>query len=250
MSFMNIKFRLLVMNFLEFFVWGAWLISLGAYTTNTLHFSAVQTASIYGTMGVAALFMPALLGMVADRWLHAERLFGSCHFAGAGLLLWASSLTDYGTLYFVMLLNSMLFVPTIALNNTVSYIVLQERKYDIVKDFPPVRVWGTIGFIAARSHSNLAAMDWIGTPAAAARMIRACWIWNQANRRPRATACRRDMPTRPCRGTRLLSAPTSCPASGKVASTRSRGSAAIMHLMISRIHPLSNCLNVNQETAQ
>jgi NHS family xanthosine MFS transporter len=83
---MNIKFRLLAMNFLEFFVWGAWLMSLGAYAANTLHFSGVQTASIFGTMAIASLFMPALLGVVADRWLNAERVLGLCHLAGAGLL--------------------------------------------------------------------------------------------------------------------------------------------------------------------
>lgn len=160
---MNIKFRLLVMNFLEFFVWGAWLISLGAYTANTLHFSAVQTASVYGTMAIASLFMPALLGTVADRWLNAERVLGLCHVAGAGLLLWASAVSDYGTLYLVMFLNSMVFVPTIALNNTVSYVVLRERRYDTVKDFPPIRVWGTIGFIAAMWLVDLA--GWTQNPA-------------------------------------------------------------------------------------
>src|SRR5262245_51587474 len=132
---MNVKFRLVVMNFLEFFVWGAWLISLGGYTSNTLHFSAVQTASVYGTMAIASLFMPALLGVVADRWVNAEHVLGLCHLAGAGLLLGASTVTDYGALYFVMFLNSLAFVPTVALNNTVSYIVLRERKFDVVRDF-------------------------------------------------------------------------------------------------------------------
>lgn len=160
---MNIKIRLLVMNFLEFFVWGAWLISLGAYAANTLRFSAVQTASIYGTMAIASLFMPALLGIVADRWLNAERVLGLCHVAGAGLLLSASAVSDYGTLYFVMLLNAMAFVPTIALNNTVSYVLLRERQRDPVKDFPPIRVWGTIGFIAAMWLVDLA--GWTQTPA-------------------------------------------------------------------------------------
>ena len=160
---MSIKFRLIVMNFLEFFVWGAWLISLGAYAANTLHFSAVQTASIYSTLAIASLFMPALLGIVADRWLNAERLLGLCHVAGAVLLRWASTVTDFGTLYLVMFLNSLVFVPTIALNNTVSYSVLQERKCDIVKDFPPIRVWGTIGFIAAMWVVDLT--GWTQNPA-------------------------------------------------------------------------------------
>src|SRR6185369_432853 len=106
---MPIKFRLVILNFLEFFVWGAWLISLGGYLIKTLHFSGVETASIYGTMAIASLFMPALLGVVADRWVNAERVLGLCHLAGAGLLLWASSVSDYSTLYLVMLLNSMVF---------------------------------------------------------------------------------------------------------------------------------------------
>jgi MFS transporter, NHS family, xanthosine permease len=146
---MSIKVRLTFMNFLEFFVWGSWLISMSQYMFNTLHFTGVQVGSIYGTMGVASLFMPALLGIVADRWINAERLLGICHLIGAGLLFWATMVTDYPTFYVIMLLNSMMFMPTIALNNTVSYIVLENRGFNIVKDFPPIRVWGTIGFIIA-----------------------------------------------------------------------------------------------------
>lgn len=137
------------MNFLEFFVWGSWLISLGAYMSNVLHFTGGQVGSIYGTMGIASIFTPALFGIVADRWLNAERVFGLAHIIGALLLFWASRVTDYPTLYMIMLLNSFMFMPTIGLNNTVSYIVLEKKGLNIVKDFPPIRVWGTIGFIAA-----------------------------------------------------------------------------------------------------
>jgi NHS family xanthosine MFS transporter len=145
----GIKFRLIVMNFLEYFVWGSWLISLGAYMFNVLHFSGVQVGSIYGTMGVASLVTPALFGIVADRWLNAERVLGLCHILGAGMLLWASTLTDYSMFYVAMLFNSFFFMPTIALTNTVSYIILERRNFNIVKEFPPIRVWGTVGFIAA-----------------------------------------------------------------------------------------------------
>jgi len=137
------------MNFLEFFVWGSWLISMGGYMINTLHFTGGQVASVYATMGIASMFMPGLLGIVADRWFNAERLLGICHITGACLLLWASTIRDYPTLYVAMLLNSMCYMPTIALNNTVSYIVLEKRGFNIVKIFPPIRVWGTVGFIAA-----------------------------------------------------------------------------------------------------
>lgn len=159
---MNIKSRLVIMNFLEFFVWGSWLISLGAYLFNNLGFEGWQVGDIYGTMGVASLFMPALLGIVADRWVNAERVLGLCHIIGACLLLYASTVTDYSTLYLVMLFNSMCFMPTIALNNTVSYIVLEGRGYNIVKDFPPIRVWGTIGFIVAMWMVDLA--GWTKSP--------------------------------------------------------------------------------------
>ena len=146
---MSIKFRLVLMNFLEFFVWGAWLISMGRYMGATLHFNGTKIGEIYGTMGVASLFMPGLLGILADRWINAERLLGICHLIGAGLLIWASTVTDFSTLYLIMLLNSMFYMPTIALNNTVSYIVMEKKGLNIVKEFPPVRVWGTVGFICA-----------------------------------------------------------------------------------------------------
>ena len=149
---MPIRFRLIIMNFLEFFVWGSWLISLGGYLIAQLQFTGGQVGAVYATMGIASLFMPALMGIVADRWVNAERVLGTLHIIGALLLLWASTITSvdqYPLFYLIMLFNSMAFMPTIALNNTVSYIVLEKNQYDIVKDFPPIRVWGTIGFIAA-----------------------------------------------------------------------------------------------------
>jgi MFS transporter, NHS family, xanthosine permease len=145
----NIKLRLIVMNFLEFFVWGAWLISLGGYMFNVLHFNGKQVGSIYGTMGIASIFTPALFGIVADRWLNAERVLGLCHIIGAAMLLWASTLHDYGMFYLAMLFNSFFFMPTLALNATVSYIILERKGFNIVKDFPPIRVWGTVGFVCA-----------------------------------------------------------------------------------------------------
>ena len=146
---MSIKLRLTVMNFLQFFVWGAWLISLGGYMIVTLGFTGGQVGSVYATMGIASLFMPGLLGIVADRWLNAERVYGICHLIGAGLLLWASTVKDFHTLYVIMLLNAMVYMPTIALGNTVSYEVLEQKGLNVVKAFPPIRVWGTIGFIVS-----------------------------------------------------------------------------------------------------
>ena len=146
---MTIKFRLIVMNFLQFFVWGGWLISIGGYLGGTLHFTGAQIGAVFTTMGIASLFMPALMGIVADKWINAEKVLGICHIMGAAMLLWASAVTDPDVFFWVMLINMMFYMPTIALNNSVSYIVLEKEGFNIVKDFPPIRVWGTVGFIAA-----------------------------------------------------------------------------------------------------
>ena len=146
---MSVKSRLIILNFTQFFVWGKWLISLGGYMIATLKFTGGQVGSIYSTMGLASLFMPGLLGIVADRWINAERVHGICHIAGALLLFLASTITHPGAMYWVMLLNSMVYMPTVAMNNTVSYGILSSAGFDVVKHFPPIRVWGTVGFIAA-----------------------------------------------------------------------------------------------------
>jgi NHS family xanthosine MFS transporter len=159
---MSVKSRLIVLNFLQFFVWGTWLISFGGYLIVVLKFTGGQVGSIYSTMGLASLFMPGLLGIVADRWVNAERVHGACHIAGAFLLLLASTIKDPALMYWVMLANSMVYMPTIALNNTVSYGILSSRGFDVVKHFPPIRVWGTVGFVAAMWAVDL--LGWSVSP--------------------------------------------------------------------------------------
>ena len=146
---MSIKYRLIVMNFLQFFIWGAWLISLGNYLRGSLDFTGTQIGLVFSTLGIASLFMPALMGIIADKWVNAEKVFGICHLFGASMLIWASTISQPSTFFWVMLLNSMFYMPTIALNNTVSYIILEKNGFDIIKSFPPIRVFGTIGFIVA-----------------------------------------------------------------------------------------------------
>lgn len=146
---MSIKYRLIIMNFLQFFVWGAWLISLGGYMGRELHFEGGQIGAIFATMGIASLIMPGLTGIIADKWVNAERLYGICHLLGAVFLFYASTVTTYDQMYWAMLLNLMVYMPTLALTNTVSYNALERSRCDIVKDFPPIRVWGTVGFICA-----------------------------------------------------------------------------------------------------
>lgn len=146
---MDIKKRLILMNFLQFFVWGAWLISLGGYMGRELHFEGGEIGSIFATMGIASIIMPGLTGIIADKWVNAERLYGICHLLGAASLLYASTTTNYQDMYLAMLLNLLFYMPTLALANTISYNGLEKYNYDLIKDFPPIRVFGTIGFICA-----------------------------------------------------------------------------------------------------
>jgi len=146
---MNIKSRLTLLSFLQFFVWGAWLISIGNYLGGVLHFSGSEIGAVFSTLGIASLISPAIMGIIADRWINAERVLGICHLLGAGLLIVASTVKDADTFYWIMLLNSLFYMPTIALANTVSYNVLTQKGYDVVKVFPPIRSVGTVGFILA-----------------------------------------------------------------------------------------------------
>lgn len=144
----SLKGRLIAMNFLQFFIWGSWLISLGSYA-GSLGFNGVQIGSFFASMGIASLFMPALLGIIADRWIQAQKLLGMCHLLGAIFLLAASFQTNYEGLYLYMFLAVVFYMPTISLSNSVAYNALESVNLDIIKSFPPIRVWGTIGFICA-----------------------------------------------------------------------------------------------------
>lgn len=146
---MPIKIRLITLSFLQFFVWGSWLISLGGYMGGQLGFSGLQIGSVYATMGIASVFMPGLLGIIADRWMNAERVLGIAHLLGAAAMIGVASTQEFTAFYTFMLINSLFYMPTIALSNSVCYNVLSQKSLDIVTAFPPIRVWGTVGFIAA-----------------------------------------------------------------------------------------------------
>jgi NHS family xanthosine MFS transporter len=146
---MGIKLRLVIMNFLQFFIWGAWLLTVGAYWFQNRQWSASEFGVIFSTMGIASVFMPALLGIVADRWLNAEKLYGICHLGGAVMLFILTQVNSPDAFFWVLLVNMMFYMPTLSLAVTVAYTALKNNGKDVVIDFPPVRIWGTIGFIAA-----------------------------------------------------------------------------------------------------
>lgn len=146
---MGIQLKLKTLNLLQFFAWGAWLLSAGAYMFVTLEFSGIQIAACYGTMGFASLFMPAIIGIVADKWISAEKLLGILHLVLAGVLVALAKATEFSSFYSLIFLVSMFYMPTIGLNRSISFATLENRGMDIVKVFPPIRVWGTVGFILA-----------------------------------------------------------------------------------------------------
>jgi NHS family xanthosine MFS transporter len=148
---MNLKLRLTGLSFLQFFVWGIWLISLGGYMFSNFTDPNMGSAvsNTYGTMGWASLLMPALMGILADKYIRAEIVLGLCHLcAGAGLY-YASTVSNAGAMYWAIFLVSCFYMPTIALSNSVSYSLLSKNNFDIQKSFAPIRVWGTVGFIVA-----------------------------------------------------------------------------------------------------
>lgn len=137
------------MIFLQFFIWGSWLVTLGSYMINTLGFSGAQVGTIYGASGLASLFMPSLIGIIADRWMKANRLYGISHLIGAIFLLIAAQVSDPTVMFWVMFFNAVVFVPTISLSYTISYIGLEKAGLNTTKEFPAVRVYGTVSFIFA-----------------------------------------------------------------------------------------------------
>jgi NHS family xanthosine MFS transporter len=159
---MSIKFRLTILNFFELFVFGAWLISLGGYLGGQLQFSGAQIGKIFMTLGIASIIMPAIIGIIADKYINAQKLFGMVHILGAVFLIYLSQVKDYDTFFWVMLGYLMLYMPTIGLANAISYSVLDDNKYDVVKVFPPIRVWGTIGFIVAMWAVDF--LEWTQSP--------------------------------------------------------------------------------------
>ena len=152
---MNIKNRLTLMSFLQFFVWGAWLITVGNYWFATKQWSGAEFSAIFSTLGLSSILMPALTGIIADRWVNAEKLYGILHILGGLALCYLPQVDNPTTFYWVIFGAMLCYMPTISLSNSVAYNILKNNNYDVVKVFPPIRVWGTIGFIAAMWLTNL-----------------------------------------------------------------------------------------------
>lgn len=164
---MKTKLQLIFFNFLEFAVWGAYLTSMGRYLANVG--LATHIGWFYSVQGIVSLLMPTLMGIVADRWIEAQKLQSLCHLlagtfmAAAGwYAIGAGDAVQFSTLFTLYTVSVAFFMPTIALTNSVAFNALIKNGMDTVKDFPPIRVFGTVGFIVSMWCVSL--LHWEATP--------------------------------------------------------------------------------------
>ena len=161
---MNIKIRLIILSFLQFAVWGAYLTSMGNYLGSIG--LGQQIGLFYAMQGFVSILMPAIMGIIADRWIPAQKLLGISHLIAAIFLgaagyygMQHSDSTDFTTLFSLYSLSVMFYMPTIALSNSVAYSALINNNSHTIKTFPPIRTFGTIGFIVAMLFVNFAGFE-------------------------------------------------------------------------------------------
>jgi nucleoside transporter len=142
---LNTRLKLSILMFLQYFVWGAWYVTMGTWLGSTLHFSGEQIGLAAGTTALAAMISPFFVGMIADRFLATERILAALHLIGGDVLIVASTQTTFGPFYVVILAYSLCYMPTLALSNSLSF----RQMKDPGVEFPPIRVLGTIGWIVA-----------------------------------------------------------------------------------------------------
>ena len=155
----NVSLRLILMNFLEFAVWGAYLTSMGSFLAESGF--GPQIWLFFATQGFVSIFMPALMGIIADKWIPAQKVLSLCQgLAGASMLaaglyaMGAGAEIQFGVFYALYTISVAFFLPTIAIANSVAYNALEKAGKDPVKDFPPIRVFGTVGFICSMLFVN------------------------------------------------------------------------------------------------
>ena len=156
---MNLKLRLTILNFLEFFVWGAWMMTLASYGFKEMRWDGAEFGWVFATMGIASLIMPTLFGILADKW-KANYVFALLHLL-FGITMCFLPLVNAPMHFFWILLIAMCFyMPTIGLNNAIGFELLKSEGKDPTKHFPPIRVWGTVGFIVAMWVTNCFTKEW------------------------------------------------------------------------------------------
>ncbi len=142
---LKVRLQLSSLMLLQYFVWGCWYVTMGNYLMKTLNFDGAQVGHAYGTFAIAAMVSPFFMGMIADKYFAIERLLGTLHLVGAVLLFAISEVHTFGNFYILLLAYSFCYTPTMALSNSLSFSQLKDPG----KEFPGIRVLGTIGWIIA-----------------------------------------------------------------------------------------------------
>ncbi|OOG78649.1 MFS transporter [Algoriphagus sp. A40] len=169
MNFLT-KFRLSLMMFLEFFVWGSWFVTLGTFLANNLQAKDQQISLAFSTQSFGAIIAPFIVGLIADRYFHAQRILGTIHLLGAGLMYLLYSSTDFSGFFPVLLGYMILFMPTLALVNSISF----NQMKDPAKEFSVIRVWGTIGWVSA--GMLISYLAWDSQSGLAEGLLKNTWI--------------------------------------------------------------------------
>jgi len=156
---MSLKIRLIIMNFLQFFVWGAWMMTLGHYGFIEKQWNGAEFGLVFSTMGFASLVMPTLFGIVADKW-KANYVFALLHLLFGVTMCFLPFIDNPISFFWVLLIAMSFYMPTIGLNNSIGFKVLKDDGKDATTYFPPIRVWGTIGFIVAMWITNVFTKEW------------------------------------------------------------------------------------------
>ncbi len=151
--------KLTVINFLQFFVWGAWMMTLGHYGFVEKQWNGAEFGLVFSTMGFASLVMPTLFGILADKW-KVNYVYAILHLLFAITMCFLPAIDSATNFFWVLLVAMCFYMPTLGLNNSVGFRLLKSEGKDPVKDFPPIRVWGTVGFIIAMWVTNYFTKDW------------------------------------------------------------------------------------------
>lgn len=156
---MSTKLRLIIMNFFQFFVWGAWMMTLGHYGFVEKAWNGAQFGLVFSTMGFASLIMPTLFGIIADKW-NAKYVYALLHLFFGITMLFLPSIDSPVTFFWILFVAMSFYMPTIGLTNSVGFNILKSEGKDPITYFPPIRVWGTVGFIVAMWITNVFTKDW------------------------------------------------------------------------------------------